>query len=63
MGEACQCLREGGFVDCVVVKVVEFSEACLCHGGYKPAIRGGEEDFVVVGRVVCDFERSGGYGV
>ncbi len=33
MGEVCQCLWEGGFVDCVGVKVVEFSEACLCHGG------------------------------
>ncbi len=52
MGEVRQCLREGDFVDCVVVKVVEFSEACLYHGGYEPAIRGVEEDFVVVGGVV-----------
>ncbi len=47
----------------MIVKDVEFSEACLCHCGYEPVIRGVEEDFVGVGWVVCDFERSGGYGV
>ncbi len=42
---------------------VELLEACLCHCDDEAAVGCVEEGFVIVSRVICDFEHSGGCGV